>query len=79
MFPPDQLYVLMAAENAGIALEDYKVRRAFIQSMCVLSLYHPTSFLMLIQFSSVEEALSVVSQVAGALAMGEAVSMLSTM
>jgi serine/threonine-protein kinase haspin len=46
-FPSEQLYVLMATENAGTALEDYT-------------------------FSSVEEALSVIRQIAGALAVGEA-------
>jgi hypothetical protein len=50
-FPAEQLYVVMAAENAGSSLENY-------------------------QFSSVEEAVSVVGQVAGALAVGETVSLL---
>ncbi|CAI8047888.1 Serine/threonine-protein kinase haspin [Geodia barretti] len=45
-FPAEQLYVVMAVENAGSAVESY-------------------------QFSSVEEAVSVVGQVAGALAVGE--------
>ena len=72
MFPPEQLYVLMVAENAGIDLESYKVIHP-IQVWCSPPTYN---FSCSIQFSSVEEVRSVVSQVAGALAVGEAVSVL---
>ena len=72
MFPPEQMYVLLIAENAGIDLEGYKVIHPF-QVCCSPPTYN---FSYSIQFSSVEEVQSVISQVAGALAVGEAVSVL---
>lgn len=74
MFTSDQLYILMATENAGIALEDYEVCIQPISTYSSHWCHMPSLFADFVQFSSVEGVVSVVSQVAGALAVGEAVS-----
>ena len=73
LFPADQLYVVMATENAGISLENYQVNGHLsgFSYICTLTHTHTHTFS---QFSRVEEAVSVLCQVAGALAVGEAVS-----
>ena len=46
MFPPEQTYILMVAENAGIPLEDYEVRDR--QTWCVSQTSLHTQFDLLI-------------------------------
>ena len=74
VFPQNQLYVVFAAENSGMQLGSYVVSHPPCQPIPPpLPSSHNLSFSPL-QYHSFEEAISILTQVAATVAVGEAVS-----